>query len=69
MLSDVEKRKELLDYSIKCVDIDGKVYTTMPSRKVEFISSPIEVTIPTNIRLNYENKSAVPPIFSDIELE
>lgn len=69
MLSDDEKRKELLDYSIKCVDIDGKVYTTMPSRKVEFISSPIEVTIPTNIRLNYENKSAVSPIFSDIELE
>ncbi len=69
ILSPEEKRKELLDYSIKCVDINGKVYTTMPAKKVDFISAPIEITVPTNIRLNYENKTEFSPIFSDIELE
>lgn len=66
MMSPDERSKELLDCAVKCVDIDGKVYATMPASKVEYISAPIELTVPTNIRLNYENKSAVPPVFSDI---
>ena len=66
MMSPDERSKELLDCAVKCVDIDGKVYATMPASKVEYISAPIELTVPTNIRLNYENKSAVPPVFIDI---
>lgn len=60
------KQKILLDCALKCVDINGQVYATMPSVSVETFSAPVEITVPANIRLNYENKKAVPPVFSDI---
>ena len=66
-LSNEEKFKTLNDYALKCVDIDGSVYATMPSNKVDYISAPIELTIPTDIKLNYENKTPTKPVFSDID--
>lgn len=66
-LSDNEKFKTLNDYALKCVDIDGSVYATMPSNKVDYISAPIELTVSTDIKLNYENKTPTKPIFSDID--
>ena len=66
-LSNEEKFKTLNDYALKCVDIDGSVYATMPSNKVDYISAPIELTVSTDIKLNYENKIPTKPIFSDID--
>ena len=66
-LSNEEKFKTLNDYALKCVDIDGSVYATMPSNKVDYISAPIELTVSTDIKLNYENKTPTKPIFSDID--
>ena len=62
-----EQREVLLNNSLKCIDIDGTVYTTKPSN-AEFVASPIELTIPTDIKLNYVNKEKPNPIFSDIEV-
>ena len=59
----------LKDFALKCIDIDGKVYATMPATEVKSISAPIELTVPTKIRLNYQNKTPSPQIFSDIDLE
>lgn len=67
-LSENDKFKILKDYALKCVDVDGSVYATMPSDKVEYLSTPIELTIPTNIKLNYENNTPTKPVFSDIDL-
>ena len=69
MMSPQERRKTLFDCSVKCVDIDGSVYTTMPSLRTEHISAPIELTVPANIQLNYENKTPAGKVFSDIELD
>lgn len=66
-LSNEEKFKTLNDYALKCVDIDGSVYATRPSNKVDYISAPIELTVSTDIKLNYENKTPTKPIFSDID--
>ena len=63
-----EKRKFLRDSSIKCVDINGKVYSTFPAVGVRYENSPIELTVPTDVKLNYLNKSKTSPVFSDIEL-
>lgn len=65
-MSPQERHKELLDCSVKCIDINGKVYATMPATKVDYISAPIELTFPTDIKLNYKNKTSVPPVFSEI---
>lgn len=67
-LSESEKFEKLSDYGLKCVDIDGSIYTTMPSTKVTSISAPIELTIPTDIKLNYESKTPIEHVFSDIDL-
>jgi len=61
-----EQREILLNYSLKCVDIDGSIYTTRPSN-AESVSTPIELIIPTDIKLNYINKEKPNKIFSDIE--
>lgn len=63
-----EKQQELFETALKCVDINGRIYATMPADKVECISSPIEITVPTKIKLNYENNKNIPPVFSDIDL-
>lgn len=63
-----EKRKFLKDYSIKCVDINGQIYSTFPALDVHSENIPIELTIPTDIKLNYINQKESKPIFSDIEL-
>lgn len=68
-LSKEDKLKTLQDNALKCVDINGRIYATMPSSSVEYISAPIELTVPTNIRLNYENNVSQKPVFSDIDLE
>lgn len=65
-LTPKERYNELLDCSVKCIDINGKVYATMPATKVDYVSAPIELTFPTDIKLNYKNKTSVPPVFSDI---
>lgn len=67
-LDNKEKFEILKNYALKCVDIDGNIYATMPSNKVDYISAPIELTVPTDIRLNFENKNSVKPVFSDIDL-
>lgn len=67
-LSEEEKFKTLQDNALKCVDINGRIYATMPSSRVEYISAPIELTVPTNIRLNYDNNVPQKPVFSDIDL-
>ena len=68
-LSEQEKFEKLRDGALKCIDINGNVYTTMPASKVDYISAPIELTLPTEIQLNYENKKTTTPVFSDIDLE
>ena len=68
-LSEREKFEKLRDEALKCIDINGNVYTTMPASKVDYISAPIELTLPTKIQLNYENKKPTTPVFSDIDLE
>ena len=68
-LSEQEKFAKLRDGALKCIDINGNVYTTMPASKVDYISAPIELTHPTKIQLNYENKKPTTPVFSDIDLE
>lgn len=65
--SEEEQREILLNNSLKCVDIDGSIYTTKPS-SATYIATPIELTIPTDIKLNYINKNKPNPIFSDIEM-
>ena len=62
-----EQRENLLNNALKCIDIDGSVYTTKPSNAT-FVATPIELTIPTEIKLNYINKEKPNPIFSDIEV-
>ena len=66
-MSREEQREVLLNNSLKCIDIDGTVYTTKPSN-AEFVATPIEITIPTDIKLNYVNKEKPNPIFSDIDV-
>ena len=68
-LSEQEKFAKLRDGALKCIDINGNVYTTMPASQVDYISAPIELTLPTKIQLNYENKKTTTPVFSDIDLE
>ena len=68
-LSEEDKFKTLQDNALKCIDINGRIYATLPSNRVEYISAPIELTVPTNIRLNYENNAPQKPVFSDIDLE
>ena len=68
-LSEQEKFAKLRDEALKCIDINGNVYATMPASKVDYISAPIELTLPTKIQLNYENKKTTTPVFSDIDLE
>lgn len=63
-----EKRQFLKDFSIKCVDINGRVYSTFPASNVKSENMPIELTVPTNIRFNYINNKEIEPVFSDIEL-
>ena len=65
-MSKEEQREVLLNNSLKCIDIDGSVYTTKPS-SAESVNTPIEITIPTDIKLNYIDKEKPNPIFSDIE--
>ena len=60
--------KLLQDFAVKCVDINGRIYTTKPANETENVFSPIELTIPTDIRLNYINQKETPIIFSDIEV-
>ena len=67
-LSKDEQYKALQDYAVKCVDINGRIYTTKPANETENVFSPIELTIPTDIRLNYINQKETPNVFSDIEV-
>ena len=67
--SEEEKYSELKYQALKCVDINGKIYTTKPATHTYCINSPIELTIPTNLQLNYIQKDLkTPNIFSDIDV-
>ena len=68
-MNEREKFEKLRDGALKCIDINGNVYATMPASKVDYISAPIELTLPTPIQLNYENKKPTTSVFSDIDLE
>ena len=68
-MSDEEKKEFLRKFSLKCVDINGKIYSTFPAFGVHTENTPIEITVPTNIELNYRNRTKTPQIFSDIELD
>ena len=68
-LSNQELETLLEKGSLKCVDINGKIYTSKPSEHTYHINSPIELTIPTKIQLNYINKNLnVDNVFSDIDI-
>lgn len=67
-MSQVEKKEFLKKYSLKCVDINGKIYSTFPALNVHSENTPIELTVLSNIQLNYINRPKVSPIFSDIDL-
>ena len=69
LLTSKEKKEKLQDFAVKGIDINGQVYATMPANKVDFVNTPIEMTVPTNIQLNYINNIETAPIYSDIELE
>lgn len=69
LLTSKEKKEKLQDFAVKGIDINGQVYATMPANKVDFVNTPIELTVPTNIQLNYINNIETAPIYSDIELE
>ena len=69
ILTSKEKKEKLQEFAVKGIDINGRVYATMPATNVEFVNTPIELTVPTNIQLNYINEIQTKPIFSDIELE
>jgi hypothetical protein len=68
-MSAEEKKAFLKDFSIKCIDINGNVYSTFPSTKTHSENIPIELTVPADITLNYINKQKTTPVFSDIELD
>ena len=67
-MSEEEKYNFLKDFSLKCIDINGQVYTTSPALNVNGVNSPIELTKYTDIRLNYANDINMKPVFSDIDL-
>ena len=67
-LSETEKKDFLLDNSLKGIDIDGSVYATIRSC-ARSESTPIELIVPTGIKLNYVNKEKPNPLFSDIVLD
>lgn len=68
-MSAEEQRKFLQDHSVKCVNIKGNIYTTFPAISVKHEYSPVEITVPTDIQLNYLEQNKLPPVFSDIELD
>lgn len=68
-LSPEERKAELRDTAVKCIDINGRVYATKPASRVTFVNTPIEITTPTDIQLNYLNSRETNPVFSDIELD
>ncbi len=63
-----EQYNFLKDYSIKSIDINGKVYSVFPAIQVKSENSPIELLKYTDIQLNYLNNIDVKPVYSDIEL-
>ena len=68
-MSAEEKKAFFFFFSIKCIDINGNVYSTFPSTKTHSENIPIELTVPADITLNYINKQKTTPVFSDIELD
>lgn len=69
-LTQDEKFNFLKDNSLKCIDINGGIYTSRPATNTFYVNSPIELTTPTKIKLNFiKNDLKTENIFSDIELE
>ena len=69
-LTSEEKADFLKNNSLKCIDINGNIYTSRPATKTFCINSPLEITTPTNIKLNFiRNNLETKNVFSDIELE
>ena len=69
-LTSEEKADFLKNNSLKCIDINGNIYTSRPATKTFCINSPLELTTPTNIKLNFiRNNLETKNVFSDIELE
>lgn len=66
-LTSAQKEKKLFKLGAKSIDIDGKVYATIPAVNTTCINSPIELTVPTGIELNFMNKESK-PIYSEIDL-
>ena len=66
-LSVEDKRAELLENSRKCLDIDGSIYTKKPTN-IFYGASQIEVNVPTDIKLNFIDKSKPNPIYRELEL-
>lgn len=67
-MTEKEQREFLKNCSLKCVDINGRVYSTFPAI-AHCENMPVEITVPTDIKLNYINKQKTAPVFSDIELK
>lgn len=65
-LSQREKDNYLLNNTRKCVDIDGKVYCAKKTR-LEYNQTPIEINLPTDIQLNYTDKTKPYKLFNEIE--
>jgi len=64
-LSKSEQKHILMDKARKFVDIDGSIYTENPIR-TPFNDKNINVTIPTDIKLNFSDKTPPYPIYRDV---
>lgn len=62
-LAPEEQREILLNDASKRVDIDGSVYAVRPTRVI-YGNTPSELTVPTGIQLNFEDKAKPNPVYS-----
>ncbi|MBR1461161.1 hypothetical protein IJ596_05970, partial [bacterium] len=67
-MTPAQQREFLRLYSMKGVDINGKVYAIYPAIDVPHENAYVEIAAPTGIQLNFINRPNVPKIFSDIEV-
>ena len=66
-MSPKEQYDTLLNKSRKFIDIDGSIYVSKPTN-IFYTHEPIEVTVPTDIKLNFINQEKPNKIFSDVDL-
>ena len=63
-----EQRDILLNTARKCVDIDGSIYTLKPTN-IFYSAKPIELVVPTKIKLNFLNKQKPNSMYKELDIE